>query len=195
MKWSQGSGGLRLLDTLHTRLSVRQLRRPPQRTEEPILSSSVHRPRHPGLPTLASRKRSVLNSRNPKPQAARPRPPSPRDPTLSTGPTHHDGSSAAPPLLRDRHWSEEAVLSPGNSDSIPRWFSNPRETLLHVSSPSPRPPALRDPGNQGCVPNNAPRRATVALSALLVSLPLQQEATVVPPVLQSLRGERSWRNG
>lgn len=156
MKWSQGSGGLRLLDTLHTRLSVRQLRRPPQRTEEPILSSSVHRPRHPGLPTLASRKRSVLNSRNPKPQAARPRPPSPRDPTLdtrSTGPTHHDGSSAAPPLLRDPHWSEEAVLSPGNSDSIPRWFSNPRETLLHVSSPSPRSPARpKGPGQPGMRP-------------------------------------------
>lgn len=84
----------------------------------------------PGIlasPTRTSRKRPVLNSRNPNPQAARPglpvpgtrplRIPEPESPSFScTGPTHHGASSPAIPLLADGRWAEEAARYPGNCE-------------------------------------------------------------------------------
>lgn len=152
----------------------------------------------PGIlasPTGTSRKCPVLHSSHPKLQAATPGPLSPRDPTLSafrsenppvlcalktqsTGRTHHAASSPAPPLLRDRRWSAEGALSPSNPDEIPRWFPNPRETLLRATSP----PTPRDLDNAECVPNDAPEKKInswelpgVAFSLLLVSFPLELE--------------------
>lgn len=176
MWWNSRSPGFgrlsfRLLDTLHTRLSVWPVRRPAPRTEGPNLSSSACRPGILASPTGTSRKHLVLDSSHPKLQAAMPGPPSPRDPILtafrsenppvlcaletqSTGRTHHAASSPAPPLLRDRRSAAEAALSPGNPDEIPCWFPNPRETLLRATAP----PTPKDLDNTECVPNDAPEK-------------------------------------